>query len=95
MTYKVASICCDMMTHNIIDTIEFTFKCLLFVCHVVTNVLRKTILSGPLESDIGKVWDMLKSWVHKAFCHNLPTNTRVSQTFMLTALTPETLIVLF
>ena len=26
--------------------------------HVVINVLRKPILSGPLESDIGTVWDM-------------------------------------
>ena len=26
--------------------------------HVVTSVLRKPILSGSHESDIGKVWDM-------------------------------------
>ena len=46
--------------------VEFTVKCPVFVCtqtdhgtfHVVTNVLRKPVLNGPLESDIGKVQDM-------------------------------------
>ena len=55
------------MTHNIIDSYgqihrQMPSYCLYtnsaWECHVVKNVLRKPVLSGPLESDIGKVWDM-------------------------------------
>ena len=47
--------------------IEFTVKCPVivctqrahgYICHMVKKVLKKPVLSGPLESDIGKVWDM-------------------------------------
>ena len=45
--------------------IEFIVKCPVIVCtqtvarsHVVTNMLRNPVLSGPLESGIEKVWDM-------------------------------------
>ena len=41
------------MTHNIIDLYgQFQVG----LSHVVTNVSRKHLLTGPLESDIGKVW---------------------------------------
>ena len=57
------------MTHNIKylyrrihrqmpSLILFVHKQRMGLSHVVTNVLRKPILSGPLESDIGKVRDM-------------------------------------
>ena len=53
-----------MMTHNINDLPVYRR----IHRHVVTNVLRKPILSGPFESDIGKVWDMLKiATEHKVY----------------------------
>ena len=58
--------------------LEFTVKCPFIVCtqtahgpsHVVTNVLRKAVSSGSLESDIGKVWDMSEiATKHKVYCY--------------------------
>ena len=43
------------MTHNIIDL--YGRQCM-GPSHMVTNVLRKPVLSGPLESDIRQVRDM-------------------------------------
>ena len=68
------------MTHNINDIVEFTVNArLLFVhkqcmglSHVVTNVLRKPILSGTLESNIGKVQDMSElATEHKVYCYKI------------------------
>ena len=46
--------------------VEFTIKCPVFVCKQTAhgnmscgkNVLKKPVLIGPLESDIGKARDM-------------------------------------
>ena len=46
--------------------VKFTVKCPVIVftqtahavSQVVTDLLRKPVLSSPLESDIGKNWDM-------------------------------------
>ena len=57
---------------------EFTVKCLVIACtqtahdtisHVVIYVLRKPILSGPLESDIVTVRDMSEiATENKVYC---------------------------
>ena len=46
----------------------FVHKQCMGLCHMVTNVLRKPVLSGPLESDREKVRDMLEiATKHKVY----------------------------
>ena len=61
-----------MMTHNIIDLyaqLLFAHKQRMGICHVVKNILRKPVLSGLYESDIGKVRDMSEiATENKVYC---------------------------
>ena len=51
-----------MPTILLIYVVEFTVKCPVIVCThaVVTNVIRKPVMSGRLKADIGKVWNISK-----------------------------------
>ena len=60
----------------LIYVVEFTVKYLLlfvhkvrtyltYKCYLVTNVSRKSVVSGPLETDIGTVWKMAEMLAEK------------------------------
>ena len=58
-----------MMTHNMNDLYHRIHRQLRGYCHMVTNVLRKPILSGPLESDIEKVRDISEITTEHKVCY--------------------------